>query len=77
MIEIITARPQNMDYETYKVKRRESQRNIKGRLKRGALAYLSSQIITVNGISYKRTYPPAIKHYDRNGNVIYKPMKKE
>ena len=79
MIEIITARPVGMDYETYRIKRKNSQRQIKSRIKHGELVYISSQIIVdpITKTKIIETYPPAIKHFDRNGNVIYKPMEKK
>lgn len=79
MTEILTARPVGMDYATYRTERKNQQRQIKRRLKHGVLAYLAVQVITdpITKIRSVRTYPPAIKHFDRNGNVIYKPMEKK
>ena len=79
IMNIITARPVGMHYDTYRRERKANQKQIKRRLKHGTLAYLAVQIIAdpITKIERVRTYPPAIKHFDRNGNVIYKPMKKK
>ena len=81
MKRIITKRPENMSYEKYRKVRKQQTNQLRVRLKHGILVYLSSQIITeetpLGKVQRKVTYQPAIKHFDRNGKVIYKPMPKK
>jgi len=81
MKRIITKRPENMSYEKYREVRKQQTNQLRARLKHGILVYLSSQIITeetpLGKVQRKVAYQPAIKHFDRNGKVIYKPMPKK
>lgn len=81
MKNIITKRPENMSYEKYREVRKQQTNQLRARLKHGILVYLSSQIITeetpLGKVKRKVTYQPAIKHFDRNGKVIYKSMPKK
>lgn len=81
MKRIITKRPKNMSYEKYRKVRKQQTNQLRARLKHRIFVYLSSQIITeetlIGKVQRKVTYQPAIKHFDRNGKVIYKSMPKK
>lgn len=76
---IITERPENMSFSEYRRLRREQTLRERRRKKRGDLVYLASQIITdpLTGIKRKQTYPPAVKAFDRHGNVRYVAMERK
>ena len=75
MEEIITARPEGMSFEQYKVKRKQQVDRDRARRRHGKLVYLSGEFIKAlpgSGMpDKKRTGMPALKqvHTDRKGNV--------
>lgn len=79
MEQIITARPETMSFDKYKTLRRKQTLRERRRRKRGDLVYIASQIIEdpITKTKHKRTYMPAIKTFDKYGNVKYVPMKKK
>lgn len=79
MEQIITARPEAMSFGKYKKLRREQMLRERRGSKRGDLVYIASQIIedSITKTKYKRTYMPAVKTFDKYGNVKYVPMKKK
>ena len=79
MDQIITARPETMSFDEYKELRREQTLRERRGSKRGNLVYIASQIIEdpITMTKYKRTYMPAVKTFDKYGNVKYVPMKKK
>ena len=46
--EILTARPEGMDYETYRVRRKEQQKQLKDRLRGGFMVWKSKCITLIN-----------------------------
>lgn len=75
---IITSRPASMSYEKYRKERKESQKQIKRRLKRLYLEYLAVQIVfNEDGANTRKSYPPAIRMTDADGNIYYKAMDKK
>lgn len=78
MNQIITERPETMSFSKYKKLRREQTKRERSRKKHGVLVYVASRIYEdpLTGLPMKRTFPPAIKTYDKYGNVKYVPMKR-
>jgi len=76
---IITERPENMSFSEYRRLRREQTLRERRRKKRGDLVYLASQIVEdpVTKTLSKRTYMPAVKAFDRHGNVRYVAMERK
>ena len=70
---IITERPENMRL------RREQTLRERRRKKLGDLVYLASQIVEdpVTKTMSRRTYMPAVKTFDRHGNVRYVAMERK
>ena len=50
--EILTARPDGMDYETYRQKRKEQQKQLKARLRGGFMVWKSKSIDPLKGESW-------------------------
>lgn len=76
---MITERPENMSFSEYRRLRREQTLRERRRKKRGDLVYLASQIVEdpVTKTLSKRTYMPAVKTFDRHGNVRYVAMERK
>jgi len=76
MNDIITKRPENMDFRKYQELRRE-QKLRERRNRYGILVYVASVIYEdeTTKKTMHRKFPPAVKSYDRNGNVRYVPTK--
>jgi len=76
---IITERPENMSFSEYRRLRREQMLRERRRKKLGDLVYLASQIVEdpVTKTLSKRTYMPAVKTFDRHGNVRYVAMERK
>lgn len=79
MNKIITARPETMSFDKYKELRRKQTIRERRRRNRGDLVYIASQIIEdpITKTKDKRTYMPAVKTFDKYGNVEYVQMKKK
>lgn len=75
---IITKRPEGMSFTAYVNVRSEQTKRERSRKKHGVLVYVASQLYKepFTGVQMKRTFMPAIKTYDRHGNVKYVPMKR-
>lgn len=71
-MDIITKRSENMSFKQYRQHLKDQKNWIK---RRGELTYLAViHFKDATGREMKRTYPPAVKYQDGNGNVVYKPM---
>lgn len=78
MNKIITERPNGMSYEEYRKVRKQQTDQLRRRKKHGDLVYKAVELVKGNtdaDVMRKFTYPPAMKAFDGNGNVVYKPMK--
>lgn len=73
MDQIITARPEAMSFGKYKELRRKQMLRERRRRKSGILVYVASQIVEGS----RQTFMPAVKTFDKYGNVKYVPMKKK
>ena len=60
-MKILTSRPSNMDYETYKETRRVQNKQIKGYLRRGTLVYKAVELIVKDHIVIgRKSFQPFI-----------------
>lgn len=75
---IITKRPEGMSFTAYVKARSEQTKRERRRKKHGVLVYVASQMYEepLTGLPMKRTFMPAVKTYDKHGNVKYVPMKR-